>query len=109
MPYKDDGVQDRKLFWHFPNFWGPKGPGIGASSSIRKGDWKLIYYHADRHFELFNIQEDIEETTNLAEKETEKLKEMAADLGNYLRESEAQMPSYKDTKKQVPYPDEVLQ
>ncbi len=100
---------ERKLFWHFPNFWGPKGPGIGASSSIRKGDWKLIYYHADRHFELFNIKEDVGEATNLAEKEPGKLKELAADLGNYLRESKAQMPSYKDTKKRVPYPDEIIQ
>src|SRR5690606_14415989 len=34
---------DRKmpLVWHFPNNWGPTGPGIGATSTIREGDWKL--------------------------------------------------------------------
>ena len=106
---KDTGkpYPDRKLFWHFPNYWGPVGPGIGASSSIRKGDWKLIYYHADRHFELFNLHKDIGESNNLAEKEPGKLNELATDLGNYLRDSKAQMPSYKNTKKPVPYPDEI--
>ncbi len=55
-------AKDRKLFWHFPNSWGPTGPGIGASSTIRKGDWKLIYYHSDQSFELFNLKEDIGES-----------------------------------------------
>ncbi|NNE75872.1 MAG: sulfatase, partial [Pricia sp.] len=36
----------RPLYWHFPNEWGPDGPGIGAASTVRKGDWKFIYYHA---------------------------------------------------------------
>jgi len=35
-------VGDRPLFWHYPNEWGPSGPGIGASSSTRVGDWKFI-------------------------------------------------------------------
>ncbi len=53
--------QDRDLFWHFPNNWGPQGPGIGATSTIRSGEWKLIYWYKDRHFELFNIGNDIGE------------------------------------------------
>ena len=61
---------ERSLFRHFPNSWGPTGPGIGASSTIRKGEWKLIYYHADQIFELFNIPNDIGESTNLADLKT---------------------------------------
>ncbi|GAA3554957.1 sulfatase [Snuella lapsa] len=96
---------DRALFWHYPNEWGPSGPGIGASSTIRKGDWKLIYYHLDSRFELFNIAEDIGETTNLARSEKERLKALAEELGSYLRSVDAQMPSNKETDKQVPWPD----
>ena len=55
---------ERPLVWHFPNNWGQKGPGIGAHSAIRRGDWKLIYYHADRRFELFNLADDIGEADN---------------------------------------------
>ncbi|MBJ6368951.1 sulfatase [Snuella sedimenti] len=96
---------ERALFWHYPNEWGPSGPGIGASSTIRKGDWKLIYYHLDSRFELFNIANDIGETTNLVTSEKEKLKALAIELGNYLRSVNAQMPSNKETDQQVPWPD----
>lgn len=97
--------KNRALFWHYPNNWGPTGPGIGATSTIRKGDWKLIYYHLDSHFELFNIAEDIGETSNLATKETEKLKALAKELGDYLRSVNAQMPTNTNTNTVVPWPD----
>ena len=45
-------IYNRPLFWHYPNRWGPLGPGIGSTSTVRLGDWKLIYYHLDRSFEL---------------------------------------------------------
>ncbi len=95
---------DRPLFWHYPNNWGPTGPGIGASSTIRLGDWKLIYYHANRKFELFNLAIDIGETNNLATAEKEKLKELAQKLTNYLVSVEAQMPIDKSTGKKVEWP-----
>jgi len=99
---------ERPLFWHYPNNWGPTGPGIGATSCIRKGDWKLIYYHLDRHFELFNIKEDIGETTNLVSKDSSKLKELAIELGTYLRSVDAQMPTDTNTDKLVPWPDNKI-
>lgn len=96
---------ERSLFWHYPNNWGPTGPGIGATSTVRKGDWKLIYYHLDSHFELFNINLDISETTNLAVKEVLKVKELATVLGTYLRSVDAQMPTNTNTNQLVPWPD----
>ena len=102
---QDDNSGERSLFWHYPNNWGPSGPGIGATSTIRKGDYKLIYYHLDSHFELFNITEDIGETTNLVDTETEKLKALASELGHYLRSVNAQMPTRTETNQQVPWPD----
>lgn len=102
-------LSQRSLFWHFPNNWGPTGPGIGATSTIRNGDWKLIYYHADQSFELFNIPNDIGESTNLVDKEIEVKNRLAKELGEYLRSVDAQMPSEKASGKQIPWPDEVLQ
>ncbi len=99
---------DRPLYWHYPNNWGPTGPGIGATSTIRKGDWKLIYYHINQSFELFNIENDIGETTNLVIKEKSKVKELATVLGEYLRSVNAQMPTLTKTGKLVPWPDAVL-
>jgi arylsulfatase A-like enzyme len=87
----------RCFYWHYPNEWGAKGPGIGAYSAIRNGDWKLIYFHAGRSPELYNLSEDIGETRNLA-----------TILGKYLRKEKAQMPVDKTTGKTVEYPDDIL-
>lgn len=99
---------EKAFFWHYPNNWGPTGPGIGAASTIRKGDWKLIYYHIDSRFELFNLKNDIGEVLNLSASNTEKLKELATDLGAYLRSVEAQMPKRTDTGSAVPWPDDTF-
>ncbi|MCK0132984.1 sulfatase [Arenibacter sp. S6351L] len=99
---------NRPLFWHYPNEWGPSGPGIGASSSTRVGDWKFIYYYKDGTMELFNIKEDIGETKNLVKEQPAKARELAKILSNYLRKVEAQIPSQKDTGEQIAFPDEVL-
>jgi len=98
----------RPLYWHYPNIWGPHGPGIGAYSAIRYDRWKLIYYHKERNFELFDLADDIMEEHNLAEEQIEKTKELAAMLSNYLRSVDAQMPTVKQTGETVPWPDEVL-
>lgn len=98
----------RPLFWHYPNEWGPSGPGIGAASAVRKGDWKLIYYHLDRSMELFNLKDDIGETKNLVEENPEKLKDLATTLTNHLKAVQAQMPIDKETGEVVPYPNELF-
>lgn len=96
--------QDRSLFWHYPNSWGPTGPGIAAFSAIRKGDWKLIYYHADEKYELFNIGQDIGETNNLILEEPEIKSKLAYELGQYLISVDAQMPFHKSTGLQTKFP-----
>ena len=101
----DSRRDDRPLIWHFPNNWGPTGPGIGASSSIRVGDWKLIYYHASREYELFHLASDLSETTNRFNEEPEVSQRLAKQLTTYLRSVDAQMPTDKSTGKQVPYPE----
>jgi len=107
LTQKGTTAMGRDLYWHFPNKWGASGPGIGTTSTIRSDDWKLIYYYRDRHFELFNIREDIRELDNRAAEHPEKVKELAAKLGNYLREVDAQRPVYKDSGKKAPWPDQV--
>lgn len=97
-------VPERPLFWHFPNHWGPTGPGIGPSSSVRIGDWKLIYYHADRSMELFNLREDLGETRNLAGSRPEERARLAAALREHLVRAGAQMPTDRKTGEKVPLP-----
>ena len=96
--------QPRTLFWHYPHWWGPRGPGIDAYSAVRQGPWKLIYYHASRRYELFHLEDDIGETQNLAEVHEDKRRELAAVLSKFLREVEAQMPTDRETGDVVPWP-----
>src|SRR5690606_35939192 len=98
--------KSRDLYWHFPNNWGPAGPGIGATSTIRSGDWKLIYYYKDAKQELFNIKDDIGEKNNLAQKYPAKVEMLSHRLTAYLKEVNAQRPKYKATGNAAPWPGE---
>jgi arylsulfatase A-like enzyme len=112
---RPDSGFDRPLVWHFPNFWGGlehpgprEGPGLGPSSTLRRGDWKLIYYHIDRRFELFHLATDLGETTNLADREPERLRALADELTRLMKLHAAPMPVVKATGKPVPLPSEAL-
>ena len=96
--------KSRDLYWHFPNNWGPTGPGIGATSTIRSGNWKLIYYYKDARTELFNIEDDIGEKRDLAQQHPAIVKKLAATLTAYLKEVKAQRPVYRATGKSAPWP-----
>ncbi|MCR9294109.1 MAG: sulfatase [bacterium] len=110
-----DSAFDRPLVWHFPNFWGPlqlpgpvEGPGMGPSSTLRHGDWKLIYYHSDRRFELFNLADDLSESKNLAEAQPSRVRQLALELSQILEKSRAAMPFVTATGKPVPLPIQAL-
>jgi hypothetical protein len=51
----DRELSERDLFWHCPHYGNQGGD---RSSIIRRGDWKLIYYHEDGHDELYNLESD---------------------------------------------------
>jgi arylsulfatase A-like enzyme len=93
---------ERAIFWHFPHTYDQP-----AYSSVRKGDWKLIYQHFQRKLELYNLIEDIGEETDLSDMNPEKTNELALLLGNHLRNTKAGMPIDKATGEPIPYPDEA--
>lgn len=99
--------KDRALIWHSPNNWGPKGPGIGPSSAIRVGDWKLIYYHASKGYELFHLADDLQEQHNLAIQQPKVVSQLAERLTAYLSKVDAQMPIVKSTGETVSYPSPI--
>ena len=107
---KSEAVADpkRPLFWHYPNNWGPSGPGIGATSAIRKDDWKLIYYHdpgREVRYELFNLSEDLGEANNLVDEQPMIRAKLARELADHLRSVDATMPVIKATGEAVPMPE----
>lgn len=104
----DESWNNRPLVWHIPNKWILEdGPGINFHSAVRQGDYKLIYDMKGSKVHLYNLKKDIGERYDLAGKENSKTKAMSTLLSKSLKEYHAQMPAYKDSKKLVPYPDEL--
>ncbi len=102
---KGNPSENRSLYWNMPNNWGNDGPGINFNCAIRHNDWKLIYYYGSGKKELYNITNDISETTNLAESYPEIVNQLSSKLGQYLRKVDAQRPSYKKNGQLCPWPD----
>ena len=71
---------------------------------MRRGDWKLNFNYADRKFEMYNLREDIGEANDLAVKQPEKVKELAAEMRRFLIARKAQMPLDKATGAPVALP-----
>ena len=94
-----DHTQDRAIFWHFPHTYDQP-----PYSSVRQGDWKLIYQHVDRRLELYNLKQDIGEANNLASARPGKLKALVDVLTRHLKSTGAPMPIDKASGKPVPYP-----
>jgi len=101
-PDRSDSV--RSLIWHLPNKWQPLDGHY--QSAIRQGRWKLIYQMRDGKKELYDLSNDIGEQHNIAEQHPEKVKVLAALLGNQLRAWNSPMPRYKNSGNVVPMPDE---
>jgi hypothetical protein len=61
-----------------------------------KGDWKLIKRYEGKEFELFNLKEDLSETTELSSTNPEKVKELNNDMEAWLEEVGARIPVQKN-------------
>jgi arylsulfatase A-like enzyme len=92
----------REFYWHFPHNYD-----LEPYSIIRKGDWKLIYRYKDSKKELYNIPEDIGETSDISSVQPEIVKDLSKRLGKYLKSVGAKSPVEKETGRARPFPDEV--
>ena len=97
------------MLQHFPHQRRPEvNVDIDYMTSLRKGDWKLVYRHRTQTLELYNLAEDLSERNNLADQQREVLQMMAKAMGDKLRDYDAQMPTVRATGKPLPYPEELL-
>ena len=107
----DTSDVQRPLVWHFPNLWGETQnteEGYGAYSAILKGNYHLIYTWETGRLRLYDTANDIGEQNDIAANNPEVVKALATELSQYLRERDAQRPSFKSTGKLCPWPDETL-
>src|SRR5690606_19863860 len=74
-------LPERPLIWHYPHYGNQGGE---PSSIIRKGPWKLIRYYEDGREELYNLEADPGERTDVARRHPRKVTELCGVLDAYL-------------------------
>ena len=89
---KGKAIARDAIYWHYPHYHGSNWrPG----AAIRLGDWKLIRFYEENEDQLFNLATDPSETTNVAEGETAKLKELQTRLESMQRDTGAKIPTVR--------------
>jgi arylsulfatase A-like enzyme len=91
----------RDIFWHFPAYLeGYKGDKRNKdvfrtrpTSTVRSGDFKLHEFYEDGRIELYNIKEDIGETTDISRKNPAKAKELKEKLAAWKAKTNAPVPT----------------
>lgn len=103
--FRGESIEERSIFWHFPLYLQGKGLTIDVpggktytwrgfpSTSVRKGDWKLIEFHEDNSVALYNLQEEASELTDLSESFPEVADELRRKLDAWQAETGAPIPS----------------
>lgn len=102
-------MEDRPLIWHFPYYhleveaYDKAREGIGTEdgevskttpqSAIRKGNYKLIYLYENKQVELYDLNDDIQESHDLSQLRPWEAAELEKELFNYLREIKARFPT----------------
>ncbi len=82
------GALDRDaIYWHYPHYHHSTPAG-----AIRAGDWKLLEFFEDGRLELYNLDDDISESRNLAESLPDKTAELREKLAAWRDELDADMP-----------------
>lgn len=87
------------IVWHYPHH-SPQDSGDNGSavdggqfvSAVRNGDWKLIWFHEQARYELYNLATDIGETTNVLAANPSVAMGLSVDLRRELTKTDAQMP-----------------
>ncbi len=78
------------LYWHYPHY-GNQGGTPGAA--IREGDWKLIEFFDDKPVELYNLADDVGETTNLAADHKKLVTRLRGKLNTWQKDVGARFPT----------------
>lgn len=74
---KTGQIPRQTLHWHYPHY---SPTDVRPSGAIRVGNYKLIEWFEDNHLELYDLVQDVSESTNLAQQMPSK----AAELRNLL-------------------------
>ena len=82
--------EERPLYWHYPHYGNQGGE---PSSIIQENGWKLIHYWEDGREELYKLDSDSGEQTNVIDNYSLIGKQMSEKLADWLNDVNANLPS----------------
>lgn len=108
-------VANRAIYWHFPGYLDNANPGAKNSNfrtppvtAMRKGPWKLHLFHEEwllddhqdatnpwKSIELYNLDADISESTNVAHLQPEIALELLEEMLQWHKSIDAKLPTRK--------------
>ena len=103
--FRGKEIAERSVFWHYPLYLQGIGLTIDLpggktytwrgfpSTTLRRGDWKLIEFHEDNTVALFNLKDDPGEQKNLAESKPELTAKLRAELDAWQAATKAPIPT----------------
>lgn len=78
------------IYWHYPHY---HVGGATPYSAMRAGRHKLIEFFPDERLELYDLEADPGETTNLATTHPDRARQLHAQLRDWRRTMQAQLPA----------------
>jgi arylsulfatase A-like enzyme len=81
-------LEERPLFWHYPHY---SNQGVEPGSAVRFGKYKLIDNFEKERQELYDLENDLSETTNISALNPEKTKELFDLLKEWRFKTKAKM------------------
>ncbi|MEL6356955.1 MAG: sulfatase/phosphatase domain-containing protein [Bacteroidota bacterium] len=82
-------IKPRLLYWHYPHYGNQGGE---PSSIIQDGAWKLIYYWETGEYELYHLEKDPSEHTDVAPIHPHIAEPLKEKLLDWLMEVESNYP-----------------
>lgn len=116
----DSPFETRTILFNQPHVWGPTGPGIEPFTAIRRGDWKLVFFH-DGHatrasgvaegprLELYDVAHDCGEAHDRAREDSLRLGAMLEAMQRAVEASGAQLSIERATGTSVLIPTKAAQ
>ena len=89
-------IENRTYYWHCPSYLEGAGKIKWRSTPgamIRQGPWKLIENFEDNTIELYNLDKDLSETTDLSKKEPQIAADLLAKMHQWRADMHAPMPT----------------
>jgi len=102
---KGKAIPERSIFWHYPMYLSGRGFTINLtgggtyswrgvpSTSMRRGDYKLLHLHEDDSILLYNLKDDPGETKNLVKTRPELAEKLNAELKKWQKDTKAPIPT----------------